>query len=425
MLDRAGGHGKIDHIHRFEFVHHRVDQSGGESVAAADPVEDVEGEKPAFEGMIPVPHESLEGVFTARISVAHMARDAFQIGIAFREMLEDFILLFVIRLHGKAVFPVAGGWIRLIFIQVIWLDPEQDVHVGKTLCAVVAGLFPGPEPGTEIPVKTDSESQFFGGFQHIQDQLRAARTEGGRDSGQVEPVKAGEQGFQIIAGEVILRDRAVLPVIGNFGGADSVTGFKVVGSQSVRRGFLRTGQDDRRAVDVVGPEPADGAFSEGVVGDDAEKGTVDPQICQRQGDIRFASAVTGVELGSHADLFIIWRSQAQHDLTGSDESLCAAFLLEKRITVFHFAVLPVLWFLIEIIAERVITVLFPYCDIPPGQDPSEKMIIGKEGRVKETLLKSETSARENPMCGGRDYALRPLFGIRRVKRYMRTAEAFK
>jgi hypothetical protein len=100
-------------------------------------------------------------------------------------------------------------------------------------------------------------------------------------------------------------------------------------------------------------------------------------------------------------------------------------LLEKRITVFHFAVLPVLWFLIEIIADRIITVLFPYCDIPPVQDPSEKMIIGKEGRVKETLLKSETSARENPMCGGRDYALRTLFGIRRVKRYMRTAEAFK
>ena len=51
VLDDGGGHGEVDEVHRLVAPDHGVDQAGGEGVAAAHTVEDVEGEELALEGI--------------------------------------------------------------------------------------------------------------------------------------------------------------------------------------------------------------------------------------------------------------------------------------------------------------------------------------------------------------------------------------
>ena len=51
VFDHRAGHREIDHIHGLVTAHHGVDQAGGEGVAAAHTVEDVEGEELALEGI--------------------------------------------------------------------------------------------------------------------------------------------------------------------------------------------------------------------------------------------------------------------------------------------------------------------------------------------------------------------------------------
>ena len=57
VLDDGAGHSEVDHIHGLVVSHHGIDQTGGKGVAAADTVENVEGEERAFKGMALIPHE--------------------------------------------------------------------------------------------------------------------------------------------------------------------------------------------------------------------------------------------------------------------------------------------------------------------------------------------------------------------------------
>ena len=43
VLERAAGHGEINHIHRFIMVHHRVDQTAGKGIATPYAIQDVKG----------------------------------------------------------------------------------------------------------------------------------------------------------------------------------------------------------------------------------------------------------------------------------------------------------------------------------------------------------------------------------------------
>ena len=95
VLDGAAGYGKVDHVHGFEIVHHGVDQAAGKGITAAYTVQNIEGEHLALKGVALVPHECFQAVLAAAVGVAHMAGDAFDVGVAFHEGLEDIILLFV------------------------------------------------------------------------------------------------------------------------------------------------------------------------------------------------------------------------------------------------------------------------------------------------------------------------------------------
>ena len=153
----------------------------------------------------------------------------------------------------------------------------------------------------------------------------------------MQPVEAIQQSVQIDLREVILGDGAVLAVVDDLGSADAVAGLQIVGAQPVRGGLVRLGQDHGGAVDIVGAQPAHGALAQTVVGHYAEESAVHAQICQRQCDVGLAAAVAGLEAGSHADLFVVRRGQAQHDLTAGDELLPAGLAAKDRIVVFHNA----------------------------------------------------------------------------------------
>ena len=188
VLDGAGRHCKVDHIHRLIVVHHGVDQAAGKSVAAADTVQNVEGIELGLEGVPLVPHECLQAVLAAGVDVAHMAGNALQIRVAVNEMLEDLVLLLIAGLQGHAVLPVAFGMILVVLPQVVRLNAKQHIDIGQALGAVVAGLLPAPERGAEVAVKADGQALLLGGAQAAQDEIRTIFVQRRGDAGQVQPV---------------------------------------------------------------------------------------------------------------------------------------------------------------------------------------------------------------------------------------------
>ena len=77
-------------------------------------------------------------------------------------MLENLILLLIAGLQRHTVLPVALAVVGLVLPQVVGLNAEQHIHVGQALGAVVAGLLPCPEGGTEVAVKADGQALLLG-----------------------------------------------------------------------------------------------------------------------------------------------------------------------------------------------------------------------------------------------------------------------
>ena len=264
-----------------------------------------------------------------------MAADALQVGVALDKAVEDLVLLLIAGLQGHAVLPVALAVVAFVFPQVVRLDAEQHVHIGQAEGAVIPGGLPAPELAAEVAVKADGEALLLGGAQAAQDKVGAVLVQRRGDARKVQPVEPVEQGVQVHGGEVELGQGAVLAVVDDLAGADAVAGLQVIGAQAVGGGLLLGGKDHRRAVHVVGAQPADGAFAQGVVGHHAEEGGIHPQVGQRQGNVGLAAAVAGFKAGGHADLLVIGRGQAQHDFADGDEFLRALLALQDRIEMFH------------------------------------------------------------------------------------------
>ena len=127
----------------------------------------------------------------------------------------------------------------------------------------------------------------------------------------------------------------MLAVVGDLGGTDAVARLQIVGAQTVGGRLLGGGEDDGGAVDVVGAQGPDGALADGVVGNDGEEGGVNAQIRQRQGNIGLRTAVGGLEGIGHADLLIVGRGQAEHDLADGDELQVALQVAEQRMLMLH------------------------------------------------------------------------------------------
>ena len=151
----------------------------------------------------------------------------------------------------------------------------------------------------------------------------------------MQPVKAVQQGVQIHFGKVILSKSGVLAVVSNLAGADAVTGFQVIGAQTMGRGFLRGGKDHRGAVHIIGAQPAHRTFAQRVVGHHAEKRAVHTQVGKSQGNVGLAASIAGFKVGSHTDLFIVRRGQAQHDLTNRNKFSRAVVMQEQGVKMFH------------------------------------------------------------------------------------------
>ena len=215
------------------------------------------------------------------------------------------------------------------------LDAQQDIDIGQTLRAEITRFFPAPEHAAEVAVEADRQALFLSDAQHIQHQLAAIRAERRGDAAQVEPVKALQQRAQIDIRKIILRHGAVLSVIDDLARADSVSGFKVIGAQTVSRRFFRCGKNHRRAVNVVGTQPADGAFAQTVIRNDREERAVYAEVGERERDIGFAAAVACLKSGCHANLFVVWRRQTEHDFAHGDKLFAVFHVLEQGIVMNH------------------------------------------------------------------------------------------
>ena len=266
-----------------------------------------------------------------------MPCDAGQIRVFFQKMLEDFVLLFVGRLERNPVLPVAQTVIAVILPEMIRFNAEQDIDIGQALGAEIPGLFPGPERGTEVAVKGHGQPLLMGNAQHVKDQTGTVGRERGRYAAQVQPVKVGKQVLQVHLGKIKFGDGGMLPVIDDLTGADAVAGFQIIASQPVGRGLLGRGQNHRRAVHIIGTQPAHGTFSQSVVRHHGEKGGIDPKIGQCHGDIGLTAAVAGLEGCGHADFLIVWRGQTEHDFSGGNEAGAGIQFRLQRILMKHNA----------------------------------------------------------------------------------------
>ena len=225
--------------------------------------------------------------------------------------------------------------VGIVFPQVVRLNAKQNIHIGQALGAVVTGFFPSPQGRAEVAVKADGQALFLGFFQAGHHKIGAVLTQSRGNAGKMQPVKAVQQGVQIHFGKVILRKSGVLAVVSNLAGADAVTGFQVIGAQTVGRGFLRGGKDHRGAVHIIGAQPAHRTFAQRVVGHHAEKRAVHAQVGKSQGNVGLAASIAGFKVGSHTDLFIVRRGQAQHDLTNRNKFSRAVVMQEQGVKMFH------------------------------------------------------------------------------------------
>src|SRR5699024_8367100 len=237
--------------------------------------------------------------------------------------------------QGHAVLPVALRVVVFVLPQVVGLDAQQHVHVGQALGAEVPGLLPAPQAAAEVAVKADGQALGLGHLEHVHHQGAAVGGQGRGDAAEVQPVEAVQQGVQVHAGKIVLGDGAVLAVVSHFGGADAVARLQIVGAQPVGGHVLLGGQDHGGAVHVVGAQPPHRALAQAVVGHHAEKGAVHAQVGQGQGDVGFAAAVAGLKAGGHADLLVVRRGQAEHDLAAGDEFGRVGVRAQQRVVVFH------------------------------------------------------------------------------------------
>ena len=199
------------------------------------------------------------------------------------------------------------------------------------------GLVPRPEGGAEVAVEADGQALLLGLLEHIDDEAAAVGAQCRGNAAQVQPVVAVQQSVQIDLGEVILGNGTVLAVIDDLGGADAVAGLQIISTQPVGGGLVGLGQDHGGAMHIVGAQPAHRALAQAVVGHYTEEGAVHTQVGQGQCNVGLAAAVAGFKAGCHADLFVVRRGQAQHDLTTGDELLAIGFAAKDRIEMFHKA----------------------------------------------------------------------------------------
>jgi len=266
-----------------------------------------------------------------------MAGDALQVGVALDEPLEDLILLLVAGLQGHAVLPVALAVVVFVLPQVVGLNTQQHIHIGQALGTEVPCFLPSPQGRAEVAVKAHGQALLLGNLQHIKNQAAAVGRQRRGNATEVQPVVALQQGVQIHLRKIVLGNGAVFAVVDDLGSADAVAGLQIISTQTIRGGLVRLGQDHGGAVHIVGTQPAHSAFAQTVVGHYAEEGAVHAKVCQRQRNVGLAAAVAGLKSGCHADLFIVRRGQAQHDLTTGDELLAIGFAAKDRIEMFHNA----------------------------------------------------------------------------------------
>jgi len=264
-----------------------------------------------------------------------MAGNALDVGIALDEVLEYFVLLLVAGLQRDTVLPVTFGMVVFILPQVVGLNTQQNVYIRQALGAVISCLFPGPQLAAEVAVIAGGDAHFLGNFQAVQDKVSTGLVQCGSNAGNMEPGVAFQQGVDIHLAQVVLRDGRVLAVIGDLGGADAVTGFQIVGAQTVGGSFLWGGEDHRSAVNIVGTEHTDSALADGIVGNHGEEGGVDAQIGQSQCNIGFTAAVSCLKFIGHTDFLIVGGSQTEHDLADGDEFVIALEVGEQRVMMFH------------------------------------------------------------------------------------------
>ena len=83
-------------------------------------------------------------------------------------------------------------------------------------------------------------------------------------------------------------------------------------------------------VNVIAPKHANRTFAKTVIRNNGEKCTVNTQIRQGKSNIRFASTITCLKICSNTDFIVVWRSQAEHDLTNGYKFV-AAGIVQQRI----------------------------------------------------------------------------------------------
>ena len=156
--------------------------------------------------------------------VADVAGDAPEVRIALDKVRKHLVLLLVAGLERHAVLPVALAVVGFVAPQMVRLDAQQHVHIGQAFRAEVPRLVPRPQRRAEVAVKADGQPQLLRLFEAVEDEVRAAGRQCRRDAAEVQPVKAAEQPVEIDVSEVVLRDGAVLAVVGDLAGADAVAG---------------------------------------------------------------------------------------------------------------------------------------------------------------------------------------------------------
>ena len=310
--------------------HEAVDEAGGETVASADAVENLQAVP--LDGLVEFavcPKNCAPVVDGCGFDGAERRRDGFEIRIGRDDLLDHFLEAF----DGKRreLFVCSRDFEAQTGREVLFIS-EHDIDVlGDFAVDFLRTFFSAdglPQRRTVIQVVTRHCAILFCGFKCFDHNAWRRVGKGGENAARMEPADAEltEDIIPVDVARLQLRRGGVAAVRAADGTADAEAAFREVetiadgAADAVERNPFDERRIDAALHDEIFDETTDGIVGKG--GHDG--GAFAEAFAEAAGDVVFAAAFPDVEGARRVDAAFAW-IEAEHDFTEGDDIVAAGF----------------------------------------------------------------------------------------------------
>ena len=225
---------------------------------------------------------------------------------ALRKLLRHRYVALLVELAG---IDVGAGRLDAEHIRRVRLICDEDIDVRDELRHYASRLLAAPELAPVVEVARDGDLLLLADLERVKADRRKFPAKGGRDAGEVEPLRALQDLLPVEVAALRKRDGGARAVIDNLG-------------RTLRRALLdeveseaRSAPDDVRRIHAEVPYRVPRRLAERVFGKLCHERGVKPVVGKRHGNIRLAAGVARLELFRLHEPEIPLGVQAHHYFT--------------------------------------------------------------------------------------------------------------